>query len=197
VLGDPSMAFRSISTRSTLPRLENLETRRSKHLSLQTQKGGKKPRKPSRCISNDRNLKHIVAQSPVTHGPGTPSMYLPKAATSSRGSFFKRRPPRPLQRRQPITKDSRIKPWPHLCPKAAKSGQAESPLIVRRRRARNKLYPRTLQVDVHSTVLYRPNCGEASVYVRFPTRWRRQRVSWKREAILHAVQVHVFRSSSR
>jgi hypothetical protein len=149
VLGDPSMAFRLISTRFILPRLENLETRRSKHLSLQMQKGGKKPRKQSRCISNNRNLKHIVAQSPVTHGPGTPSMYLPKAATSSRGSFFKRRPPRPLQRRQPITKDSRIKPWPHLCPKAAKSGQAEFPLVVRRRRARNKLYPRPQQVDVH------------------------------------------------
>ncbi|KAH8752951.1 hypothetical protein BGZ57DRAFT_860475 [Hyaloscypha finlandica] len=176
------MAFRSISTRFTLPRLENPETRKSKHLSLQMQKGAKKPRKQSRCISNNRNLKHIVAQSPVTHGPGTPSMYLPKAATSSRGSFFKRRPPRPLQRRQPITEDSRIKALATSLPESSKRAARPNPP---RRRARNKLYPRTLQVDVH--IQY----GIVSTKLWGSKRLRK--ISHAREAIL---QAHALRSSS-
>ena len=185
VLGDLFLALRSISTRFILPRFENPETRRSKHLSLQMQKGGKKPRKQSRCISNNRNLKHIVAQSPVTHCPGTPSMYLPKAATSSRGSSFKRRPPRPLQRRQPITKDSRIKALATSLPESSKERPGRIPLVAR---ARNKLYPRTLQVDVH--IQY----GIVSTKLWGSKRLRK--ISHAREAILHAVQARALRSSS-
>ena len=165
------MAFRSISTRFILPRLENPETRRSKHLCKCKKKGGKKQRKQSRCISNNRNLKHIVAQSPVTHCPGTPSMYLPKAATSSRGSFFKRRPPRPLQRRQPITEDSRIKALATSLPESSKERPGRIPLVAGRETS--STLARSRLTSTSSTVLYRPNCGEASVYVRFPTRGKR------------------------
>jgi len=139
------------------------------------QKGEKKQRKQSRCISNNRNLKHTVAQSPVTHRPGTPSMYLPKAATSSRGSFFKRRPPRPLQRRQPITEDSRIKALATSLPESSKRAARPNPPGGSSSQGEKQALPSHAAglTSTSSTVLYRPNCGEASVYVRFPTRGKR------------------------
>ena len=79
------------------------------------------------------------------------------------------------------------KPWPHLCPKAAKERPGRIPL-VRRRRARNKLNPRTLQVDVH--IQY----GIVSTKLWGSKRLRK--ISHAREAILHAVQARALRSSS-
>jgi hypothetical protein len=139
VLGDPFLALRSISTRFILPRLENLETRRSKHLSLQMQKGGKKPRKQSRCISNNRNLKHIVVQSPVTHGPGRKHVPAQSSHILTCRVHPSNAAPAPLATSPTNHKGQQNQALATSLPESSKERPRRTPLVVRRHRARNKL----------------------------------------------------------